>query len=98
MSESVEIVDPPLVLFTTRTNQELGANAVTLDDGSVLFSGISKMVTENMLSSYPRSVLGKWTPNRAAVRFTQDEIGDRKVKDFASGKDLDLEALGELAG
>jgi len=97
-SGSVDVVPAPLVLFLTRTNSELGAASVSLEaDGSVLLGGISKKVTEGMMSSYPRSVLGEWTPNRVAIRFTSDELGDRKVRNFASGEPLDLEGLKKLA-
>ena len=97
MSESVVIVDPPQFLFITRTNQELGAESVELDGDGVRFRAVSKKVTENMLSSYPRPLLGKWTVNRAAIRFTNDELADRKVRDFATGDVLDLAALEKRA-
>ncbi len=97
-SVSVDIVDPPLVVFLTRTNTELGAASVEFDaEGSVVFQGVCKMVTEGMLSSYPRSVLGEWTPNRAAIRFDADEIDARKVRRLDSEDVLDLEALKALA-
>lgn len=98
MSESVEVVDPPKFLFTTRTNQELGAESVEIDGEGVRFRAVSKKVTENMLSSYPRSLLGKWTPNRAAIRFERDELADRKVSDFETGDTLDFDALAKRAG
>ncbi len=95
---SVDIVPPPLFLFLTRTNSELGAASVSLEaDGTLVFGDVSKKVTEGMMSSYPRSVLGEWTPNRAAIRFTSDELGDRKVRNFGSGELLDLDALKKLA-
>lgn len=98
-SVSVDIVPPPLVLFRTRTNSELGAASVSFEaDGTVLFQGVRKKVTEGMLTSYPRSVLGEWTPNRVAIRYGVDELGDRKVRRFDSGEPLDLEALKQLAG
>ncbi len=97
-SGSVDIVPAPLLLFMTRTNTELGAASVSFDDdGTVLFGGVSKKVTEGMLSSYPRSVLGEWTPNRVAIRFQADEVGDRKVRNYKSGDALDLDALKKLA-
>ena len=97
-SVSVDIVPAPLILFRTRTNTELGAAGVSFEpDGSVLFEGIRKKVTEGMLSSYPRSVLGEWTPNRVAIRYSVAELGDRKVRKFDSGEPLDLEALKQLA-
>lgn len=98
-SVSVDIVSPPTLLFKTKTNTELGADSVSFDDdGTVVFKGVSKMVTEGMLSSYPRSVLGKWTPNRVAVRYPLDALEGRKVRSFESGEPLDLEALKKLAG
>jgi len=98
LTGSVEIVDPPLILFRTRTNQELGASSVEVaDDGTVVFHGVSKLVTENMLSSYPRAILGKWTPNRAAIRFPKEEVAARRVRLFDSGRDLDLDAVLALA-
>ncbi len=98
-SVSVDIVAPPQVVFLTRTNTELGAASVAIDaEGGVLFEGVCKMVTEGMLSSYPRSVLGEWTPNRAAIRFDADEIAARKVRRLGSDEVLDLEALKALAG
>lgn len=97
-SVSVDIVAPPQVVFLTRTNTELGAASVEIDaEGAVVFHGVCKMVTEGMLSSYPRSVLGEWTPNRAAIRFTADEIDQRKVRRLGADDSLDLEALKALA-
>jgi hypothetical protein len=97
-SVSVEIVPEPLVVFSTRTNTELGAASVSIeDDGAIVFEGVCKKVTEGMLSSYPRSILGEWTPNRVAIRYTADEISERKVRSFDSGKPLDIEALKQLA-
>jgi hypothetical protein len=95
---SVDIVPAPLVVFQTRTNTELGAASVSIEkDGAVVFQGVCKKVTEGMLSSYPRTVLGEWTPNRTAVRYSADEIPDRKVRRFDSGELLDLPALKALA-
>ncbi|MEM7412420.1 MAG: hypothetical protein AAF430_19480 [Myxococcota bacterium] len=97
-SVSVDIVPAPLILFKTRTNTELGAASVSFeDDGTVVFSAVSKKVTEGMLTSYPRSVLGEWTPNRIALRYPAEEIADRKVRKFDSGEPLDAEALKQLA-
>lgn len=98
-SVSVDIVPPPLILFRTRTNTELGAASISFEpDGSVVFGSVRKKVTEGMLSSYPRSVLGEWTPNRVAIRYPVEELDDRKVRRFDSGEPLDLEALKQLAG
>ena len=97
-SVSVDIVAPPLIVFLTRTNTELGAASISFEaDGTVVFEGVRKKVTEGMLSSYPRSVLGAWTPNRAAIRYPADELGERRVRRFDSGEPLDLEALKQLA-
>ena len=97
-SVSVDIVPAPLLLFRTRTNTELGAASVSFDaDGTVVLQGVSKKVTEGMLTSYPRSVLGEWTPNRVAIRFSADELGDRKIRRFDSGEPLDRDALEKLA-
>ena len=58
----------PLLTFSTRTNSELGAEGISITaDGSVVLEGVLKKVTESMLTSYPRDMLGKWTPNRAAI-------------------------------
>jgi hypothetical protein len=97
-SGSVDTVPPPLILFHTRTNTELGAASISFEaDGSVVFEGVSKKVIEGMMSSYPRSVLGKWTPNRVAIRYSSDELGDRKVRSVESGDSLDAKALKKLA-
>jgi hypothetical protein len=55
------------------------------------------MVTESMLTSYPRAQLGKWTPNRAALRYTRDEIEKCNVRRLDDGKALDLAAILALA-
>jgi len=47
-SVSVDIVDPPLILFNTRTNTELGAAGVTFDGDEIVFTGVCKKVTEGM--------------------------------------------------
>ncbi|MFP6562853.1 MAG: hypothetical protein VCB78_13370 [Myxococcota bacterium] len=89
----------PRILFKTRSNTELGAGGVALgEDGSIMFEGVLKQVTESMLTSYPRNLLGCWTTNRASLRYTREEIADRKVRDFASGEALDLDAVLALAG
>ena len=88
----------PRVLFKTLTNTELGAESVEAGpDGSIVFHGVLKQVTEAMLTSYPRSALGTWTPNRAAVRYGRDQIAQRGVRDFASGRALDPDAIRALA-
>ena len=97
-SVSVDIVPAPLIVFKTRTNSELGAASIAFEaDGTVVFGGVRKKVTEGMLTSYPRSVLGEWTPNRVAIRYSADELGDRKVRRFDSDEPLDVEALKQLA-
>lgn len=88
----------PLFTFKTRTNTELGAQSVSIaDDGSIVFHDVLKIVTESMLTSYPRAQLGTWTPNRAAIRFERDEIAGRDAKDVKTGSALDLDALVALA-
>ena len=54
-------------------------------------TGILKLVTESMLQSYPRTVLGKWTPNRARIRYSADEAAGRDWKNYATGG-VDVEA------
>lgn len=89
----------PLVTFKTLTNTELGAESVeAAPDGSIVFRGVLKLVTESMLTSYPRSALGTWTPNRAAVRYSRDEIAGRGARKFPGGEPLGLDALVALAG
>ncbi len=88
----------PLFTFKTRTNTELGAQSASVaDDGSIIFHDVLKIVTESMLSSYPRAQLGTWMPNRLALRFDRDEISARGPKDFKTGSALDLDALLVLA-
>lgn len=88
----------PIILFSTRTNTELGAQEIHVDeDGSIVLGGVVKKVTESMLTSYPRTMLGKWTPNRAALHYPREEIAERRVKKFDTGKELDLEAVLALA-
>ncbi len=94
MSESVT----PLVTFETLTNTELGAQSIRVhEDGSVSFCGVVKKVTESMLTSYPRTQLNTWTPNRASIRYGRDEVAARKVKRFDSGAPLDLDGILALA-
>lgn len=89
----------PLVTFKTFTNTDLGAESIEIaEDGSVVLRGVVKKVTESMLTSYPRSQLGSWTPNRAAIRYAPDEIGERGLKRFDTGEPLDLEGIRALAG
>ncbi len=95
MSE-IDVV--PLVTFKTLTNTELGARSIALsEDGSIVLRDVLKRVTESMLTSYPRSQLGLWTPNRAALRYTREEMAGRDVKRFDSGEALDLDAVLSLA-
>lgn len=84
----------PLFTFKTRTNTELGARSASVaEDGSIVFHDVLKIVTESMLQSYPRTQLGRWTPNRLALRFERDELDEREVKNFETGAALDLDAL-----
>ena len=93
-----EASSDPIVLFSTRTNTELGAQAVSIaEDGSLVLAGILKKVTESMLTSYPRAMLGKWTPNRASLRYPREEIAGRKIKSFETGEELDLADVSALA-
>jgi hypothetical protein len=96
MSESESAT--PLILFKTLTNTELGAESVRTDaDGSVIFEGVLKQVTEGMLTSYPRDQLGQWLPNRYAVRYSREDAAKRDVKRFDSGEALDLDGILALA-
>jgi hypothetical protein len=96
MSESESA--PPLFLFKTLTNTELGAQSVRIDaEGSVIFGGVVKQVTESMLTSYPHNQLGHWLPNRHALRYSRDEAAMRGAKKFDTGKELDIDALLALA-
>jgi len=93
-----ELDATPLFTFKTRTNTELGAQSVSVaDDGSIVFHDVLKIVTESMLTSYPRTQLGTWTPNRAGIRFDRDEIDGRDAKDFETGAAMDLDALLAIA-
>lgn len=90
---SDEFSSVPLITFKTLKNTELGAQSIQVDtDGSIVLKGILKKVTESMLQSYPRTQLGKWTPNRAGLRYTRDEAAKCGFKRFDNGKALDLEA------
>jgi len=93
-----EPTSTPLILFKTLKNTELGAAAIQVhDDGTVSLRDVLKKVTESMMASYPRSQLGTWTPNRAAIRYTQEELEGRGIKSFESGEALDYDALVALA-
>jgi hypothetical protein len=84
----------PLVLFKTLTNTELGAQHVRIDaNGDVVLLDVLKKVTESMLSSYPRTQLGLWTPNRAAVRYKKSELEGRDIRRFDTGKKLSFDEL-----
>ena len=88
----------PLITFSTRTNSELGAQSISIAaDGSIVLGGVLKKVTESMLTSYPRELLGTWTPNRAAIAYPRDEIAQRRIKRFDGGEELDLDAILALA-
>lgn len=88
----------PLVTFVTRMNTELGAGGIkVVDDGQVVMVNVLKKVTEAMLTSYARSMLGKWTPNRAAIRYPRQEIALRRVTKFDTGDELDLDGVLALA-
>ena len=93
---SIEIPDEfssvPSLTFKTLKNTELGALEIERDDdGSVVVTGILKLVTESMLQSYPRSVLGKWTPNRARIRYSAEEAAGRDWKNYETGESIDVE-------
>ncbi len=88
----------PLVLFKTLTNTELGAQRVRVDaNGDVVLVDVLKKVTESMLTSYPRTQLGLWTPNRAAIRYKKDEIASRDLRNFETGQKLSFDELQKLA-
>ncbi len=94
---SIEIPDEfssvPILTFKTLKNTELGALEIEReDDGSVVVTGILKLVTESMLQSYPRTVLGKWTPNRARIRYSAEQAKERGWKNYATGESIDVEA------
>ncbi len=93
-----DVAADPIILFKTRTNTELGAQRVALaEDGAVRLEGVVKKVTESMLASYPRDMLGKWTPNRSALLYARDELAGRKFTRFDNGEALDVEGLLALA-
>ena len=93
-----EFDSKPLVLFKSMTNTELGAEHVRIDtNGDVILVDVLKKVTESMLTSYPRTQLGLWTPNRAALRFKKSEIEGRDVRRFDTGKRLSLDEIKALA-
>ena len=41
--------------------------------------------------------LPSWTPNRASLRYREDEMSDHSVRSFESGEPLDLDGLRALA-
>ena len=90
---SDEFNSVPVVTFKTLKNTELGAESIAReDDGSIVVTGILKKVTESMLQSYPRTQLGKWTPNRARIRYTAEEAQGREWKRFDNGESIYVEA------
>ncbi|MEZ4331603.1 MAG: hypothetical protein R3F35_07600 [Myxococcota bacterium] len=96
MSETFDA--KPLVVFKTLTNTELGAEHVVVDpNGDIVLRDVLKKVTESMLTSYPRTQLGLWTPNRAAIRYKADQIEARDVRRFDTGKKLSLAEIKALA-
>ena len=91
---SEEFTDLPLITFKTLKNTELGALSVErTEDGSIVLRDVLKKVTESMLTSYPPTWLGKWTPNRAAIRYTMEELEGRDFKRFEGGQALDVDGL-----
>ena len=87
-----EFSSVPVLTFKTLKNTELGALEIARDeDGSVVVTGILKLVTESMLQSYPRSVLGKWTPNRARIRYSAEDAAGRDWKNYETGESIDVE-------
>jgi len=96
---SSEASATPLITFKTLTNTDLGAEGVErAEDGSIVLRGVLKKVTESMLTSYPRSQLGSWTPNRVAIRYSPEQLAGREVRRFDTGEPLDLDGLLALAG
>lgn len=96
MSENLDA--KPIVVFKTLTNTELGAQHVVVDsNGDIVLRDVLKKVTESMLTSYPRTQLGLWTPNRAAIRYKADQIEARDVRRFDTGKKLSLAEIKALA-
>jgi len=53
-------------------------------DQVAYYVDVLKKVTESMLTSYPRTQLGLWTPNRAALRYKTSEIEGRDVRRLLS--------------
>ena len=91
---SDEFSSVPLFTFKTLKNTELGAQSVSKEeDGTIVVSGVLKKVTESMLQSYPRIQLGKWTPNREAIRFSAEQAEGREFKSLDGGKALDIDSL-----
>lgn len=89
---SDEFSSVPVITFTTLKNTELGAQAIEQDkDGSIVLHGVLKKVTESMLQSYPRTQLGKWTPNRAGLRYSREEAEGRGFKRFDSGQAISVD-------
>lgn len=91
---SDEFSSVPIFTFKTLKNTELGAESVHRDeDGTIVVESVLKKVTESMLQSYPRTQLGKWTPNRQAIRFTPEQAEGRNWKRLDSGKALSVDEL-----
>lgn len=96
MSENQNLT--PILTFKTLKNTELGATSVRVnDDDTISLVGVVKLINESMLTSYPRTALHTWTPNRAAVRYSREEMAGRDVKEFPSGNALDVDAVAGLA-
>ena len=91
---SDEFSSVPLFTFKTLKNAELGAESVAeTEDGSIVVTGVLKKVTESMLQSYPRTQLGKWTPNRESIRFSREQAESREFKRLDDGTSLDVDGL-----
>ena len=89
---SDEFSSGPLITFNTLKNTELGAQSIAVaEDGSIVLTGVLKKVTESMLQSYPRTQLGKWTPNRAGLRYSRKEAAGRDFKRHDTGESIDLD-------
>ena len=89
---SDEFSSVPLLTFKTLKNTDLGAESIRRDeDGSIVLTGVLKKVTESMLQSYPRAQLGKWTPNRAGLRYTPEEAKSLDIKRFDNGESVDID-------
>ena len=90
---SDEFSSIPLIIFKTLKNTELGAQTIQREaDGSIVLTGVLKKVTESMLQSYPRTQLGKWTPNRACIRYSAEEAQGRDFRRHEDGEAIDVEA------